>query len=144
MQYVFDFRPAPAVNTLIVIAHDKQIFMFGSQPLDDQILNPIGVLKLVDMNIAEFIRVIFQRFRVFCQQAIGFDQNIVKIERIGMQKFRFIAAINLADQADTAHFAVRFLILIRIHVSVFCIGYMGFRLFQQFFVLRIDFCDDAF
>ena len=61
---VLNFRAAPAVDGLIVIAHDKQISVHRGKTFDDLELHGVGVLELVHMHIAESARKIGERLGV--------------------------------------------------------------------------------
>ena len=52
-QDVRDFGPAPAVDRLVVVAHDAQIAMPAGERLDDFVLAAVGVLIFVDEHVIE-------------------------------------------------------------------------------------------
>jgi hypothetical protein len=43
---------------LVIVANDAEITVFGGQQADDAVLGVIGVLVLIDQNVAEFLLII--------------------------------------------------------------------------------------
>ena len=87
IQNVADVRAAPAVDGLILVAHHGDVAaLFGEQP-HQLILAAVGVLILVDHQ--EFVAAVQAFSRVGCivgQQAHGFEQQIVEIQRVRFQQ----------------------------------------------------------
>ncbi|CDE20404.1 putative uncharacterized protein [Acidiphilium sp. CAG:727] len=52
---VIYIRAAPAVDTLIVVADGENIAVRVREHFYDIVLNGVGILKLVDMNISESV-----------------------------------------------------------------------------------------
>ena len=50
---IFDGSAAEAVNTLVVVAHHAEIFVAARQQRRKQVLEVVGVLVLVDQDVAE-------------------------------------------------------------------------------------------
>ncbi len=48
---VFNFRAAPAVNGLVIIADNKQMSGLTGQYSDPGILDSVGILKLIDQDL---------------------------------------------------------------------------------------------
>lgn len=57
---IADFRTAPAVNTLVLVTDDEYVAVAFRKLSDKAILNFIGVLKLVDVDISETALIAFQ------------------------------------------------------------------------------------
>ena len=53
VQNVFNLRPTPAVNRLVVVTYGKQIAMYGRKVADNFILHGVSVLELVHKHVAE-------------------------------------------------------------------------------------------
>ena len=79
MKNIFDLRAAPAVNGLIVVAHDEEIAVHGGEELDDLKLHRVGVLKLVHENIAEPSAEVSSGFLVPLQKLTRFVEKVVEI-----------------------------------------------------------------
>ena len=64
IENVREVSAAPTVNTLILVADYENVAMLRSQYLDYIVLDFVSVLKLVDVNISEFILIVLTRFVV--------------------------------------------------------------------------------
>ena len=73
-QNVADFRPAPRVNRLIVVADTAQVVMIPRQQTKPEILNNVGVLVFVNQNIAELPLKSFQHIGIFLEQFDAIQQ----------------------------------------------------------------------
>ena len=82
IQDIFDGCAPEAVNTLIVIAHNADIFISPSQQRGEQILHMVGVLILVHQNIAEFSLIVSTDIFVLLQQLYGHKDDIIKVQSI--------------------------------------------------------------
>ena len=80
---IVDIGPAKAVDALRVVAHDTQAVIFLAQLVNNQMLREVGVLVLVDQNVAEEILVTLQHVGVVAQQDVGVQQQVVKVHRPG-------------------------------------------------------------
>jgi hypothetical protein len=49
---------------------------------DERKLERVGVLILVDEDVAKLVVVLFSDFRDVAQQSHGFDQQVVEVERV--------------------------------------------------------------
>ena len=57
---VGDVGAAPAVNGLVVVAHDHEVLVLGGQQVGDLVLDVVGVLILVDANVAEALLILVE------------------------------------------------------------------------------------
>ncbi|MCG3121181.1 MAG: hypothetical protein ALAOOOJD_04181 [bacterium] len=94
---VTDFRAAPAINGLIVIADGKNVARAAGQRLQKNILRPIRVLKLVDQNITKPIRVTGKNVRILAKQLQRVKQQIIKIHRVAFTQALLIMRVNLRN-----------------------------------------------
>ena len=63
----------------------------------EQVLQVVGVLVLVDEDVAEFFLIIFQNVVMCLEQSNGVEDNIVKVQRPGLPQPFFILRIELGD-----------------------------------------------
>ena len=75
---------APAVDRLVGIADDAEVAVDLGQPLDQQVLRPVGVLVLVDEDVPELARVVLARPLAGLDQLDGLEQQVVEVERAGV------------------------------------------------------------
>ena len=61
---VREVSATPAVNTLILVADYENVAVLRRQYLDYIVLDFVSVLKLVDVNISEFILIVLTCFVV--------------------------------------------------------------------------------
>ena len=83
---VLDVGTAPAVDGLVVIAHDHEVLVLGREQVGDRVLDVVGVLILVHADLAETILVALEHVRVLGEQLIGLDQQVVEVHRVGAGK----------------------------------------------------------
>ena len=59
-QNVFDFRSAPGIDRLVVVADAAQVAVFLADQTEKQVLGDVGVLILVDHDVFEARLVVVQ------------------------------------------------------------------------------------
>ena len=64
---ILNLCASPTVNRLIVIADDKQALLILCQQTEPRVLDAIGVLELVNQNMAEFSPVEIQKLLIFLE-----------------------------------------------------------------------------
>ena len=106
MQDVFDLRPPPAVDGLVVVAHHKEVPVHAREHLDDVELHGVGILKFVDVDIAELARKIFPRLLVGSKQRARLGEKVVKVERVVLLQVRIVLFVDLHRLFDVALRAV--------------------------------------
>ena len=84
IQNVADVRPTPAINGLIFIANHADVLVALGQQPHQLVLRAVSVLILVDHQIVQAVIVGLARGFIVEQQPHCFQQQIVKIERIGV------------------------------------------------------------
>ena len=87
---IADFRTAPAVNALVLVADDEYVAVAFRKLSDKSILNFVGVLKLVNVDISETALIAFQNVGIFVEKFHRVDKQIVKIHCVVVFEFRLI------------------------------------------------------
>ena len=83
VQDVGDVGATPAVNGLVVVAHDHEVLVLGGQQVGDLVLDVVGVLILVDANIAEALLVLVEHLGTGAQQLERAHEQVVEVHRVG-------------------------------------------------------------
>ncbi len=96
---VFDARPAPAVDGLVVVAHHEQVAAAAGQQAQPGILDGVGVLELVHQDVAEAVLVVGQDLGVVAPQFMGAQQQFGEVHHPGA------AAGVLVGLVDAHHLA---------------------------------------
>ncbi len=94
---VAEVGPAPGVDRLVVVAHDAQVVVGGGQGPDDPVLGPVGVLVLVDVQVAPARLVAGQDVRLGLEEPDGPAQQVVEVERAGLAKAPLVGDGELRD-----------------------------------------------
>ena len=83
VQDVGDVGAAPTVNGLVVVAHDHEVLVLGGQQVGDLVLDVVGVLILVDANVAEALLVFVEHLGAGAQQLERAHEQVVEVHRVG-------------------------------------------------------------
>ena len=83
VQDVGDVGTAPAVDRLVVVAHDHQVAVLGGEQVGDLVLHVVGVLVLVDADVAEALLVLLQHVGVVAQKLQRTHQQVVEVHGVG-------------------------------------------------------------
>ena len=83
VQDVGDVGATPAINGLVVVAHDHEVLVLGGQQVGDFVLNVVGVLILVDANVAEALLVLVEHLGAGTQKLERAHEQVVEVHRIG-------------------------------------------------------------
>ncbi len=92
-QDVADLGAAPAVDRLIIVADAAQILVLLRQETQPQILRDIGVLVLVDQQIAEATLVGAEDLGIGGKQGQIMQQEVAEIDRVHRREALLIAAV---------------------------------------------------
>ena len=92
--HVLDFGAAPAVDGLIVIAHRHHRNRRAGQHAQPRVLNGVGVLKLIDENLAKALPVVVQHLRRLQPQFVGAQQQLGKIHHAAALAGVFVGGVN--------------------------------------------------
>ena len=80
---VADVGLAPAVDRLIRVADDEEVAPALGQGRDQHVLDPVGVLVLVDEDVAELLLVALEQPRVLVEQADRQPEEVIEINGVG-------------------------------------------------------------
>ena len=83
VQDIGDVGATPAVNGLVIVAHDHEVLVLSGQQVGDFVLDVVGVLILVDANVAEALLVLIEHLGTGAQQLERAHEQVVKVHRIG-------------------------------------------------------------
>ena len=83
VQDVGDVSAAPAINGLVIVAYDHEVLVLGGQQVSDLVLDVVGVLILVDANVAEALLVLVEHLGAGAQQLERAHEQVVKVHRVG-------------------------------------------------------------
>src|SRR5699024_10769670 len=84
IQDIFNGSAAETIDTLIVVADHTDILVLASQERRQQILQMVGVLILVNQDIAELLLIIVQNIWILLQQPDREQNNIIKVHRVSL------------------------------------------------------------
>ena len=100
-QHILGAGPAPAIDHLIVIAHDTDIapaFMViigtVAEQADQLVLWQVAVLELVNMDVLPFTLVTLQYRRFAPPEMLGYHQQIIKIDAIIVPQQPLVDLVN--------------------------------------------------
>jgi hypothetical protein len=83
------------VDGLIVIPHAKQVGATAGQQLQPLVLQLVGVLKLIDQNVAEALLVMPAQRLVALQQFVGAQQQLGEIDHAFALALRLVGLVEL-------------------------------------------------
>ena len=83
VQDVGDVGAAPAINGLVIVAHDHEVLVLGGQQVGDLVLDVVGVLILVDANVAEALLILVEHLGAGAQQLERAHEQVVEVHRVG-------------------------------------------------------------
>ena len=83
VQDVGDVGATPAVNGLVIVAYDHEVLVLGGQQVGDLVLDVVGVLILVDANVAEALLVLVEHLGAGAQQLERAYEQVVEVHRVG-------------------------------------------------------------
>ena len=94
---VGDVRAAPLVDALVIVADDADVaVLFGQRP-DELVLDMVGVLVLVDHDVAESPLILIEHGLVALKEADRVEQQVVEVHRVVLLQFVFIALVDAED-----------------------------------------------
>ena len=97
IQDVLDIGAAETVDRLVVVADDAEVAVAGRQQADQPVLGVVGVLVLVDQDIAEALLIVSQDIRIVGQQTDGLEEDVVKIHAVALFQLILVQAIDFGD-----------------------------------------------
>ena len=99
---ILDHGSAEGVDALCIVAYDGEDGVGTLQLLDDLILYPIGVLILVDKDVAKSPVELVPHLRVLSQETKHIDQQVVEVHRIGPEAAAQIAPVDVIEAGHPA------------------------------------------
>ncbi|OPZ06053.1 MAG: hypothetical protein BWZ08_02360 [candidate division BRC1 bacterium ADurb.BinA292] len=104
LQQILNLRAAPGIDALVFVAdHADVAVTFGEQPHQLE-LNGVGVLVLVDEDVAPALLVMPQHVEMRLKDVDDVQQQVVEVDRVVGQQPLLIAGVDL--RTDRAEFAV--------------------------------------
>jgi hypothetical protein len=97
VQDVLDRGAAEAVDALLGVADDHDVAVGTGEELDEVVLGPVGVLVLVDHQVAEAALVVLEHAVEQLQDRHRLDDQIVEVERVGLEQPVLVGLVDLGD-----------------------------------------------
>ena len=94
---VLDSRAAEFVDGLVVVADDADVFIPARKQRCQLILQLVRVLILVDHDVVELALVIRPHVLKLLKQLDGLEDDIVKVQRVGLVQALFVFGVELRD-----------------------------------------------
>ena len=88
---------APAVDRLIVIAHDAEIAVPAREMPDEHVLRAIGILILVDEDVLEPALVLLEFARIVAEQLHGEQQQVIEVDGVPAAELLPVFGIDVRD-----------------------------------------------
>ena len=141
-----DVRAAEAIDALVVITHHADVFCLIGQQRGQAVLQGVGVLILVDEDVAELALVVFPHVAGRFQQPHRVPQQVVEIQCVGVPQLFIVKRIHFTHSDFTPvvdGFPLLREILRRLHV-IFGAGDDGLHLpGREGLLLQLQFLDDV-
>ena len=96
VQDIGDVGAAPAINGLVIVAYDHEVLVLGGQQVGDLVLDVVGVLILVDANVAEALLVLVEHLGAGVQQLERAHEQVVEVHRVGGAQAAFQLQVDLS------------------------------------------------
>ena len=91
---VADVGVAEAVDRLIVVADDHQVAMLGGEQLQQPVLGVVGVLVLVDEDVAEGAPPALAHLLEQLQRVDRAHQQVVEVHRVGLEHALLVEGVD--------------------------------------------------
>jgi hypothetical protein len=82
VQDVADVGLAPTIDRLVGVADDEKVAVLGGEGGDEDVLDAVGVLVLVDQDVAEALLVAFEQGRHLVEELDRQSEEVVEIDRV--------------------------------------------------------------
>ncbi len=86
-------RSPPAIDGLVFIPHNVQVFMYPGEVTQDGILGIIGILEFIHQDMLEFVPIGVPHNRIALKKLVGIDQHIVKVHGVILHQALLIKGI---------------------------------------------------
>mgnify|MGYP007060499287 CR=1 FL=1 len=97
---VLDGGPPEAVDGLVVVSHHAEVLIAPRQGGGQAVLQIVGVLILVNEDIAELLLVVAAHLLKAQQQAHGVEDDVVKVQGAGFPQPPLVLHINFGDLGE--------------------------------------------
>ena len=94
---VADVGAAPGINALVLVAHRADVLSLAGEQLHQLVLGAVGVLVLIDQQIAVAALVALAGFRGDFEQANGLQQQVVEVEGVAFEQLGLVALEDVGD-----------------------------------------------
>jgi hypothetical protein len=90
---------APAVDGLVFVANHADVLVRADEQAKQIVLDAVGVLIFVDVNVLKAVSPFFADLRRFAKQTRGAEQEIVEVERFALREDFFVLCENVGGMA---------------------------------------------
>ena len=97
LQDVADVRTTPAVHRLVRVTHHTDVAVRFGEQFDDLVLGMVGVLELVDQDVAEALLIRLPHVVAGLKQVRRDHQEVVEVERVGRVQALLVLEVDLRD-----------------------------------------------
>src|SRR5690625_117450 len=146
IENIGDIGSPEGVDTLGVVPDHTDIFILLCQQARHLILCVIGILILINQDIAELVLILFKNIGMLCEQLNRFDKKIIKIHGVGLNKPVVVILIHPCGDIIQCTMGGHLSVLIRqnkliLGITNFPVDRFGFDLFgivPQLFQDQLD------
>ena len=97
LQDVADVGAAPAVDRLVRVPHHADVAVGLAEQLDDLVLGVVGVLELVDQDVAEALLVGGSHVVAGLEQVGRHHEQVVEVDGVGRQQALLVLRVDVGD-----------------------------------------------
>jgi hypothetical protein len=83
-------RAAPAIDRLVVVAHQEEVVPVPGQQAQPGVLDGIGILELVHQHVGEALLVVVADVGAVAPQLVGAQQQLGEIDQAGALAGRLV------------------------------------------------------
>ena len=94
-----DVGAAPAINGLIFVTDDAEVLLGVGEEAHQVVLDAIGVLIFVDVEILEAGLPLFADQWIVAEHQRGAEEEIVEVERVAGFELAFVFGVDVGDFA---------------------------------------------
>ena len=135
-QDVLDVRAAPAIDGLVVVAHDHEVAVLLRKQVRDRVLHGVRVLVLVHADLAEALLVAVEHLRLLAQELERLYQQVVEVHRVRAGQPPVELRVHAGRRALHGRLRLRGHLLRR-HEGVLRLAYLGAHRRQRA-LLRVE------
>ena len=88
--------PRQPVDRLVVVADDREVAVLRREGPDPQVLRPVRVLVLVDVEVAPALLVPGEDVGRLVEEPDGIEQQVVEVERVRLAQALLVARASRA------------------------------------------------